>query len=366
MAVDPALRRRGGPAGRRWNGPRGGGRGLGRGIGADPGRAGRRAAGGARRGRARRGSANRAHPGRGRAGAARGALDRGRGRSAPSLVAEVPPGLLLGVVLAGGSPTAHVAILARSLGIPAVVAAAGLLDAVPGANGHPGHPGRQRHMPSARSSPSTARRVRFWWTPARMISSGWPGCEAARAERDRHAAALRGRPAATRDGQRVLAPGQHSQPRRCRSGDRCRGGGRRSLPDRVPLHAPPVGPDRGRADGRLPSGDGGLRSRSTGRHSARRHRRRQGDPVPGPARRTQPVPRRPGDPPRARFAGAAADAAAGDLASGRPGRGHAPRHGRDGLDHRRRAAAPRAPRRGPDARWWRPATRARIGWSPGS
>ncbi|MGD0247905.1 MAG: HPr family phosphocarrier protein, partial [Candidatus Limnocylindrales bacterium] len=34
----------------------------------------------------------------------------------PSLLAEMPPGLLLGVALAGGSPTAHVAILARSLG----------------------------------------------------------------------------------------------------------------------------------------------------------------------------------------------------------------------------------------------------------
>jgi phosphoenolpyruvate-protein phosphotransferase len=45
----------------------------------------------------------------------------------PSVTAEIPAGLLLGIALSGGSPTAHACILARSLGIPAVVATAGLL-----------------------------------------------------------------------------------------------------------------------------------------------------------------------------------------------------------------------------------------------
>ncbi len=44
----------------------------------------------------------------------------------PSIAAEIPDGLLLGIALEGGSPTAHAVILARSLGIPAVVGIAGL------------------------------------------------------------------------------------------------------------------------------------------------------------------------------------------------------------------------------------------------
>ena len=109
---------------------------------------------------------------------------------APSLVAEVPPGLLLGVVLSGGSPTAHVAILARSLGIPVVVAAAGLLDRAPGEAAGTviaidGETGEVLVDPG----PADLRR---------LVS-----LRTARAERDRRAAALRGRPAATRDGHRV-------------------------------------------------------------------------------------------------------------------------------------------------------------------
>ena len=115
---------------------------------------------------------------------------------APSLVAEVPPGLLIGVVLGGGSPTAHVAILARSLGIPVVVAAAGLLDAAPGV----GH-----------SAGSTAGSViaidgetgEVLIDPGADDLARLAGLRAARAARDRRAAALRGRPAATQDGQRV-------------------------------------------------------------------------------------------------------------------------------------------------------------------
>jgi phosphocarrier protein FPr len=44
----------------------------------------------------------------------------------PSVTAEIPPGLLLGVALAGGSATAHAVILSRGLGIPCVVGVAGL------------------------------------------------------------------------------------------------------------------------------------------------------------------------------------------------------------------------------------------------
>lgn len=47
----------------------------------------------------------------------------------PSVTAELPDGLLLGIALQGGSPVAHAAILARGLGIPCVMAVRGLLAA---------------------------------------------------------------------------------------------------------------------------------------------------------------------------------------------------------------------------------------------
>jgi len=48
----------------------------------------------------------------------------------PSVTVEIPPGLLTGLALAGGSRTAHAVILARSLSIPAIVGVTGLLEAV--------------------------------------------------------------------------------------------------------------------------------------------------------------------------------------------------------------------------------------------
>jgi phosphoenolpyruvate-protein phosphotransferase len=52
----------------------------------------------------------------------------------PSVTAELDPALLVGIALEAGSPTAHAAILARALGIPAVVGIEGLLDAVASAD----------------------------------------------------------------------------------------------------------------------------------------------------------------------------------------------------------------------------------------
>lgn len=49
---------------------------------------------------------------------------------APSLTATLPRELVLGIALEHSSPTAHAAILARAYGIPAVVGATGLLEAV--------------------------------------------------------------------------------------------------------------------------------------------------------------------------------------------------------------------------------------------
>lgn len=53
----------------------------------------------------------------------------------PSLTATIPKERLLGIALAGGSPTAHAAILARAYGIPAVVGVSGIVEAV-AATGH--------------------------------------------------------------------------------------------------------------------------------------------------------------------------------------------------------------------------------------
>lgn len=48
----------------------------------------------------------------------------------PSRTASIPPNVIAGIVTETGSPTSHAAILARALGVPAVVSCAGLLDAV--------------------------------------------------------------------------------------------------------------------------------------------------------------------------------------------------------------------------------------------
>ena len=48
---------------------------------------------------------------------------------APSITATLPREMLLGIAVEGGSPTAHVAILARAYGIPAIVGARGLVAA---------------------------------------------------------------------------------------------------------------------------------------------------------------------------------------------------------------------------------------------
>jgi len=105
----------------------------------------------------------------------------------PSLLAEMPAGLLLGMALSGSSPTAHAAILARSLGIPAVVAAEGLLEAIRG------------HAPIAMDGESGEVIV----DPITADLQSLADRQAVRGVRDRAAAELRGRPATTSDGQRI-------------------------------------------------------------------------------------------------------------------------------------------------------------------
>ena len=113
----------------------------------------------------------------------------------PSVTAEIPPGFLLGIALAGGSRTAHAVILARSLGIPAIVGIEGLIAAVD-----------ERSSPS---SPPVAiamdgERGEVIVDPGSRVAADFRQREADLAQRRADAAGLRDRPAATADGERVL------------------------------------------------------------------------------------------------------------------------------------------------------------------
>jgi phosphoenolpyruvate-protein phosphotransferase len=114
----------------------------------------------------------------------------------PSVTAEIPPGLLRGIVLEGGSRTAHACILARSLGIPAIVGASGILaaldDAGRAADGGDVILAVDGDTGEVVLAPDAGERAAF------------AGREAALARRRARAAAARGRPGATADGRRVL------------------------------------------------------------------------------------------------------------------------------------------------------------------
>jgi multiphosphoryl transfer protein len=105
----------------------------------------------------------------------------------PSVAEEMPEDLLLGVAIQGGSATSHVVILARGRGIPAVVAVPALLAAAGDAAmiGLDGTTGEVVIDPDATQVAEFEARAE------------------ALAARRHAAAALRDRPAATADGQRV-------------------------------------------------------------------------------------------------------------------------------------------------------------------
>lgn len=105
----------------------------------------------------------------------------------PSVAAEIPPGFLLGVALEGGSITAHAVILARGLGIPAIVGAKGLT----------------RAAASATSVAVDGGSGEIVLDPGPDDLAEFSARAAALGESRRAAAALRGRPGATADGERV-------------------------------------------------------------------------------------------------------------------------------------------------------------------
>jgi phosphoenolpyruvate-protein phosphotransferase len=112
----------------------------------------------------------------------------------PSVTAEIPPGFLLGIALGGGSRTAHAVILARSLGIPAIVGIDGLIAAVD-------------RCAAASGPPVTivmdGERGEVVVDPGTQETAEFHRREEVLAGRRARNAGLRDRPAATADGERV-------------------------------------------------------------------------------------------------------------------------------------------------------------------
>ena len=106
----------------------------------------------------------------------------------PSVAAAIPPGLLLGIAQESGSTTSHTVILARALGIPAVVGATGRVEASTDAitlaiDGEAGTVAVDPDLPQ----------LAYLAERAKHLDS-----------RRQAAAALRVRPAATSDGHRIV------------------------------------------------------------------------------------------------------------------------------------------------------------------
>lgn len=125
----------------------------------------------------------------------------------PSITAEIEPGLLLGIALEGGSRTAHAVILARGLGIPAVVGIADLLEVIDRA----GAATPQRPVEVAIDgetgelvvAPTSADRIQFDSRSRELAARAALG------------ASLRVRPAALLDGERVLLVANIGDPTEC-------------------------------------------------------------------------------------------------------------------------------------------------------
>ena len=114
---------------------------------------------------------------------------------APSITVELDRTHLAGIALEGGSRTSHAAILARALGIPAVVGVAGLVARAQEADG-------ARASTETRASavldPDAAARERAWSVP-----------RATRRVDARRTPPSRARPLATADGHRVRLRREH-------------------------------------------------------------------------------------------------------------------------------------------------------------
>jgi phosphocarrier protein FPr len=106
---------------------------------------------------------------------------------APSDTAGLDPARVVGLATAAGGPTSHTAILARTLGLPALVAGgAGLLDLTPGTEAVLDGAAGRLHLDPGEADLASARAFL-----------------AAQQEQQAREAALRAEPAVTRDGHRI-------------------------------------------------------------------------------------------------------------------------------------------------------------------
>ena len=167
----------------------------------------------------------------------------------PSIAASLPRDRLLGMALQSGSATSHAAILARAFGIPAVVGAAGLLDA-------------------ARSPDGAAEAVavvdgdsgEVVFEPDAAAATRLEGRRAAADEAARRALEEASLPAVTPRRGRGHAPRQHRDAGRGRAGGRARRPRRGPVPHRVPVRRAGRGAVRGRAGRGEPRGRRGVRA----------------------------------------------------------------------------------------------------------
>ena len=117
---------------------------------------------------------------------------------APADTATVDPEKVLGFVTTEGGPTSHTAILARTLGVPAVVAATGALER---GRGHHGRRSTAAPAPSTSSPRRRGRRTpRSAWPPRRGAKRVWSG------------------EGATSDGRRILLLANVGDPKSAQAG----------------------------------------------------------------------------------------------------------------------------------------------------
>ena len=198
----------------------------------------------------------------------------------PREAAGLDPADAWAIATARGGATAHAAILARALGIPAVVGLGGSLLAIAEdttlvVDGEAG----VIHVDPDPGAIAEHERRR------------------AAAEADRRAAlALAAEPGALRDGRRVEVFANVGNPAEARLAVRPGRRGHRPAAHRVPLPRPGGAARRGRA-GRRPERDRQRARRPPGRGAHARHRGRQAAAVPAPGPGAEPLPGAPRHPP---------------------------------------------------------------------